>query len=98
MTARLTARHPPSGRASVPDTVGNNMSFSPNPYVDSLVKEIIEAVKELPPDIFQNDNARKRVQRAAYQLTGAMDAPVDAVRRIIFQVCLERVLIQYLKV
>ena len=67
------------------------MSFSSNPYVESLVKEIVEAAKGLPADIFQNDHARKRLQRAAYQLTGAMDTPIDRVRKIIFQVRLERV-------
>ena len=63
------------------------MSFSSNPIVDSLVNEIVEAAKRLPADIFQDDNTRKRLQRAAYQLTGATEAPIDGVRKIIFQVC-----------
>ena len=63
------------------------MSFSSNPNVDSLVNEIVEAAKRLPADMFQDDNTRKRLQRAAYQLTGATEAPIDSVRKIIFQVC-----------
>lgn len=59
---------------------------SSNTFVDGLVKEVNEAAKALPSDPFQDDDARKRLQTAAYRLTGALDAPIDGLRKFIFEV------------
>lgn len=62
------------------------MSFSSKSSVEELMKEMNEVVKELSSDIFSNDDARKKLQSAANRLAGALDTPIDGVRKIIFQV------------
>ena len=51
-----------------------------------LLEEVEEASRNLPPDVFQDDAARKRLQEAAARLSVALESPIDGVRRLIFQV------------
>ena len=59
---------------------------SSDTFIDGLTKEVNEAAKTLPSDPFQDDDARKRLQTAAYRLAGALDAPIDGIRKVIFEV------------
>ena len=54
--------------------------------IHQLLEEVAEASKNLPSDVFQDDAARKRLQEAAAALSGALESPIDGVRRLIFQV------------
>ena len=55
-------------------------------YVAGLIEEVSAAAKLLAKDVFSNNNARKRLQLATQRLSGALDNPIDGVRKIIFQV------------
>ena len=55
-------------------------------YIQSLILEVNAAAEALPKQAFQDDKARKRLQAAALRLSGALDAPIDGIRKIIFQV------------
>jgi hypothetical protein len=55
-------------------------------YISGLIEEIHTEGNNLPDDVFQDDKARRRLQAAAFKLLGALETPIDGVRRIIFQV------------
>ncbi|KAI9875694.1 MAG: hypothetical protein M1830_008092 [Pleopsidium flavum] len=54
-------------------------------YISGLIQEIHTEGNKLPDDVFQDDKTRRRLQEAAFKLMGALDNPIDGVRRIIFQ-------------
>ena len=55
-------------------------------HTNALIQEVIDAAKALPSDVSQDDQARKRLKLATDQLSGALETPVDGMRRIGFQV------------
>lgn len=61
-------------------------SSSLNSYVSNLISEINEAATALPSDPFQDDRARKRLQAVAQKLSGALEAPMDTIRKMNYQV------------
>ena len=62
------------------------MSLSPNMQVDGIVEEINQAARGLSSDVFKDEVARKRLQRAVQQLNMMLESPVDVLSRLIFQV------------
>lgn len=61
-------------------------SSSLNSYVSNLISEINEAAKTLPSDPFPDDPARKRLQAVAQKLSGALETPMDTIRKMNYQV------------
>lgn len=61
-------------------------SSSLNSYVSNLISEISEAGKTLPSDLFEDDQARKRLHALAQRLAGALEAPIDTIRKMNHQV------------
>ncbi|MCJ1261428.1 hypothetical protein MMC22_001292 [Lobaria immixta] len=53
-----------------------------NSYVSNLISEITEAAKDLPSDPFENDPARKKLLAVAQKLVGALEAPIDTIRKM----------------
>ena len=62
------------------------MSSSPNMHINNLVEEINEAAQGLSSNVFEDDTARKRLQKAVQQLNGMLESPVDVLSRVVFQV------------
>lgn len=62
------------------------VSSSLNSYVSNLISEISEAAKALPGDPFQDDQARKRLQALSQKLAGALEAPMDTIRKMNYAV------------
>ena len=61
-------------------------SSSLNSYVLGLISEISEAARALLSDPFEDDQARKRLQAVAQKLAGALEAPIDTIRKMNHQV------------
>ncbi|MCJ1426479.1 hypothetical protein MMC29_004382 [Sticta canariensis] len=57
-------------------------SSSLNSYVSNLISEISEAAKALPGDPFQDDQARKTLQALSQKLAGALETPMDTIRKM----------------
>ncbi|MCJ1270763.1 hypothetical protein MMC22_010660 [Lobaria immixta] len=57
-------------------------SSSLNSYILGLISEISEAAKALPSDPFEDDQARKRLHAVAQKLAGALEAPIDTIRKM----------------
>lgn len=61
-------------------------SSSLNSYVSNLISEVSEAAKALPSDPFQDDQARKKLQALSQKLAGALEAPMDTIRKLNYAV------------
>ena len=55
-------------------------------HVGALIQEVTEAAAALPSDVFQDDQARRRLQAATERLSGALNSPVEGIRKFCFQV------------